>query len=134
MAERRIFSLIKAGADITVISPEITKGIEREKLKGKLKHIPRHYKKGDLKKVFLVISATDSLTINKEVSRDAPSLLNVVDSPDLCNFIVPSVFKRGPLTIAISTSGVSPALSRSIRRELERLYGTEFTRYLKSLI
>jgi precorrin-2 dehydrogenase/sirohydrochlorin ferrochelatase len=60
-------------------------------------------------------------------------LVNVVDTPGLCNFIVPSVIKRGPLTIAISTSGVSPALSRSIRRELEKIYGPEFSEYLKAL-
>jgi precorrin-2 dehydrogenase/sirohydrochlorin ferrochelatase len=59
--------------------------------------------------------------------------VNVVDTPGLCNFIVPSVIKRGPLTIAISTSGVSPALSRSIRRELEKIYGPEFSEYLKAL-
>ncbi len=131
VAERKILTLLKARADITVISPQLTKRLK--KLKGKIKHIPRQYRKGDLKGSFLVIAATDSQAINKKVSEDAPCLVNVVDAPSLCNFIVPAVVRRGPLTIAISTSGVSPALSRSIRKELERLYGPELADYLRSL-
>lgn len=133
VAERKILTLLKAGADITVISPELTKRLENEKLKGRIKHIPRQYRKGDIKSAFLVISATDSQVINKQVSEDAPFLVNVVDAPSLCNFIVPSVIKRGHLTIAISTSGISPALSKSIRKELEKLYGPEFAAFLKSM-
>src|SRR4030065_1234034 len=108
IAERKILVLLKTGANITVISPEITKRIAREKLRGSLKHIPRQYRKGDVKKTFLVIAATDSEEINKKVSEEAPCLVNVVDTPSLCNFIVPSVIQRGLLTIAISTGGVSP--------------------------
>jgi precorrin-2 dehydrogenase/sirohydrochlorin ferrochelatase len=133
VAERKVVSLLKAGSDVKVISPYLTKRIEKEKLRGRIKHIPRQYRKGDLKNAFLVIAATDFPTINDRVSKDAPSLVNVVDIPDLCNFIVPSVMNRGPLNIAVSTSGVSPALSRSIRKELEKLYGPEFNNYLKLL-
>jgi precorrin-2 dehydrogenase/sirohydrochlorin ferrochelatase len=133
VAERKILALLQATADITVISPEITERIRREKIKGRIRHICRQYKKGDLKKVFLVIAATDSARINEKVSREAPGLVNVVDTPDVCNFIVPSVIKRGPLTIAVSTSGISPALSRSIRQELEQYYSKEFSAYLNSL-
>ncbi len=133
VAERKILSLIRTGAEITVISPEITKRIEKEKEKGKIRHIPRHYRRGDLKNSFLVIAATDSRAVNERVSQDSPCLVNVVDTPELCNFIVPSVIHRGPLTIAISTGGVSPAFSRSVRRELERVYGHELSDYLKLL-
>lgn len=133
VAERKVLTLLKTGADITVISPELTKRIETEKLKGSIKHIPRQYKKGDIKKALLVIAATDSQDINKRVSKEALCLVNVVDAPSLCNFIVPSVIKRGPLTIAVSTSGISPTLSKSIRRELEKLYGSEFAEYLRLL-
>ena len=80
-----------------------------------------------------MIAATDSPRLNKLVSDEASCLVNAVDMPSLCNFIVPSVLQRGPLTIAISTSGVSPALSRSIRKEIENMYGTEFSEYLKAL-
>jgi precorrin-2 dehydrogenase/sirohydrochlorin ferrochelatase len=131
VAERKILTLLRAGASITVISPEITKRIGREKLKGRIRHISRQYQKGDVKVAFLVIAATDSHDINKRVAKDAPCLVNVVDTPSLCNFIVPSVIQQGQLNIAISTSGISPALSKSIRKELEKLYGFEFSKYLR---
>jgi precorrin-2 dehydrogenase/sirohydrochlorin ferrochelatase len=133
VAERKIMSLMKVGACIKVISPHLTKRLKKEKTKGKITHLRRQYKKGDLKNVFLVIAATNSPDINKKVSEDASCLVNVVDTPDLCNFIVPSVVKRGSLTFAISTSGISPGLSRSIRKEMEALYRTEFSDYLESL-
>jgi len=133
VAERKVLSLFRAGADVTVISPEITERMKKEKLNGRIKHIQRLYRKGDLKKAFLVIATTDSQEMNRKVSHDAPCLVNVVDAPALCSFIVPSVVKRGPLTIAISTSGISPAFSRSLRKELEKLYGPEFAEYLEFL-
>ena len=133
VAERKILALLKAGADVTVISPEITKRIAGEKLKGRVKHISRQYRRGDSRKAFLVIAATSSQEINRRVSEEAPCLVNVVDTPSLCNFIVPSVIQRGMLTIAISTGGVSPALSKSIRKELQKLYGHEFAEYLRIL-
>ena len=133
IAERKILSLLRAKADITVISPDITARIQREKHKGAIKHINRRYRSGDITSAFLVIAATDSPRLNKLVSDEAPCLVNAVDMPSLCNFIVPSVLQRGFLTIAVSTSGVSPALSRSIRKEIENIYGPEFSEYLKEL-
>lgn len=133
VAERKVLSLLKSGADITVISPELTKRLKEKSLKRAIKHIPRKYKKGDLKNAFLVIAATDSNKTNKKVSEDAPHLINVVDMPSLCNFISPSLVKRGPLTIAISTSGVSPSTAKAVRKELEKLYGAEFGKRLASL-
>lgn len=97
-------------------------------------HVRRNYRKGDIRSAFAVIVATDSEETNRQVATDAARarvLLNVVDNPSLCNFIAPAVVKRGPLTIAISTGGVSPAMARTIRRELERMYGAEFSGYLR---
>jgi len=133
VAERKIRSLLNARADVKVISPHLTKWLEREKVKGSFKHICRFYKKGDLSRAFLVVAATDSKGINEQVSREAPCLVNVVDKPDMCNFIVPSLVQRGHLQFAVSTSGMSPALSRSIRKELEKSYGREFSDYVKLL-
>lgn len=133
VAERKILGLLATGAKVTVVSPGITKRIEREKQKGRLRHICRGYGKNDLKKAFLVIAATDDRDVNERVSLDAPCLVNVVDVPKLCNFIVPSTMQRGPLIIAVSTGGVSPALARLIRKELEKIYGCEFSGYLKAL-
>ncbi len=133
VAERKAVRLLSAGAHVTLISPEITKKIALMKQHRKIRHIARSYRKGDVQGAFLVIAATDSPFVNERVSQDAPCLVNVVDTPHLCNCIVPSTMIRGPLKIAVSTGGVSPALSHSIRAEIEKAYGNEFTRYLQSL-
>ena len=133
VAERKALPLLKSGAKITVISPECTGRLKKEHLRERIKYISRRYKKGDLKNAFLVIAATDSNETNRKISEDAPYLVNVVDKPLLCNFIVPSVVRRGPLTIAVSTSGISPSLARTIRKELEGLYGREFEKHLNHI-
>ena len=136
IAERKCSTLIKTGARITVISPAITKRLAGYREKGLIRHIPRGYKSCDVKTAFIVIAATDSGETNEKVSKDvlaAGKLLNVVDVPSRCNFIVPSVLRRGLLTIAISTGGASPALAKAIRKELQKLYGREYSGYLDRL-
>ncbi len=130
IAERKVLTLIKCGARVKVISPSLTNRLEKLKKKGKIDHIERTYKKGDLKKAFLVIAATSDEDINRDVSINSPCLVNVVDMPEMANFIVPSVVDRNPLIIAISTSGTSPALAKAIRRELETFYNKNFSKYL----
>ena len=131
VAERKILALIDTGADIIVVSPLLTRRLLKEKEKKSIRHISRNYRKKDLINSFLVIAATDSPTVNSKVAREAPALVNVVDVPAECNFIVPSVVKRAPLTIAISTGGASPAFAKTVREELERLYDSGFSEYLK---
>lgn len=134
VAERKVHALIQAGARVTVISPEITKKLQRQKQRGLIRHIARKYSKSYLRGAFLVIAATDSYEENSRIAADAGTIpVNVVDTPELCSFIVPSVVRRGPLTIAISTSGASPALSKAIRKEIERLYPKSFSRYVAEL-
>lgn len=136
VAERKCKSLMKTGTQITVIAPEITKRLRDYKDKGAIKHIGRAYRKGDIASADIVISATGSRETNERVARDAESLhklINVVDTPDLCNFIVPSVFRRGTLSIAVSTGGVSPAFAKEIRKELEKMYGPEMAGKLKAI-
>ncbi len=133
VAERKILSLLRSGASVTVISPDLTAGLTREKERGGFEHRGRGYRKGDLRGAFLAIAATSDEEVNRRVSRDAPCLVNVVDRPELANFIVPSLIQRGPLTIAISTSGASPSAARGMRRELEELYPRETGRYLEFL-
>jgi precorrin-2 dehydrogenase / sirohydrochlorin ferrochelatase len=130
VAERKILSLLKAGAAVTVISPAITPRLNKEKEKKSLTHIARSYRKGDLRGSVLAIAATDDPLVNTRVAKDSPSLVNVVDVPKECSYIAPSVIKRGPLTIAISTGGVSPAFSKTIRQELEKIYGPQIGEYL----
>ena len=130
VAERKVQTLITAGADVTVVSPLLTSRLQKLKEAERIRHISRTYRPGDLKESFLVIAATDSPEVNTKISGEAPGLLNVVDVPFECNFIAPSIVKRGPLVFAISTSGTSPALAKTIRKEIEKLYGTVFSDYL----
>lgn len=133
VAERKVLTLIRAGAVVRVISPDITTTLDKLKKRKLLTHIKRNYKTGDLKDAFIVIAGTSSNEINKRIAQDAKHLVNVIDKPSEGNFIAPSIVKRGPLTIAISTEGISPATSKTIRKELEKLYGAEFTHYLNFL-
>jgi len=129
VAERKIRALLKAGAAVYTISPELTPPLKRLKAAGSIRHSARAYKKGDLKGAWLAIAATSDETINKAVSRDAPFLVNVVDAPELANFIAPAVVQSGPLQIAVSTGGSSPAMAASIRRELDLLFGKDIGQY-----
>ena len=131
VAERKVMALLDTGAHITVISPELTESLRKLRDDRRIVIHEKRYETGDnLKEAFVVIAATSDEEVNVRVARDAQGLLNVVDTPELCNFIVPSVVKRSPLTIAISTDGVSPAFSRTIRKELEHLFGQEIAEYL----
>ena len=122
VAERKVLTLLKAGADVTVVSPLLTSRLRKLKEAKRIRHISRTYRFGDLKDSFLVIAATDSPAVNTKVAEGAPALLNVVDVPFECNFIAPSIVKRGPLVFAISTSGTSPAFAKAVRKEIEKAW------------
>jgi precorrin-2 dehydrogenase / sirohydrochlorin ferrochelatase len=126
VAFRKVEALLANGAIVRVVAPEISRSILR--LQG-LEIRKKQYDKSDLKAAFLVFAATDSQEINKAVSIDALKMnvfCNVVDTPSLCSFIVPSVVEKGPIKIAISTGGVSPALSKKLREELTVAIGNEY--------
>lgn len=131
VAERKVLSLIKAGAEVRVISPRITDRLQKLKDRGLITHVNRTYRTGDVKDAFIVIAGTSSAEVNTKVARESGQLVNVVDPPSEGNFIVPSVVKNGPLTIAISTEGASPAVSKALRREFEKHYGKDFALYLR---
>lgn len=136
VAERKVISLVEAGGEVEVISPEITPKLAEMKSRGVIPHVEREYRPGDLKGAFLVVGATDDSRINSSVFREASSvdaLVNIVDSPEDCNFIVPSVVRRGDLLISISTSGSCPALAKKVREDLEKTYGPEYADFLKLL-
>jgi len=131
VAERKVGTLVDAGAVVTVVSPLLTPRLKAAAARGTFRHLRRRYRKTDVNGAFVVVAATDSPEVNSRVASDAPALCNVVDSADLSNFTVPSSVSRGDLCIAVSTGGVSPALARAIRLELQNLYGPAFGRYLK---
>jgi precorrin-2 dehydrogenase/sirohydrochlorin ferrochelatase len=134
VAERKILSLLEGGAKVTVISPDVTAHIMRLARQRKIKVRQKVYEDGDLSGAFLAYSATDKRGVNLRISREARRkgvLLNVVDVPDLCSFIVPSLVRRGALLIAVSTSGRSPAMAKRIRRQLEEIFGEEYSIFLE---
>ncbi len=133
VAERKVRTLVRAGAVVKVISPAITCSLKSLVQKGHITHVKRPYRKGDIKDAFIVIAGTSSVRTNAIIASDAEHLINVIDTPAEGNFIAPSIVKRGPLTIAISTEGCSPAVSKAVRKELEKLYGNEFSYYLRFL-
>jgi len=133
VAERKVISLLDAGARVVVISPVLTPALKKLSRGKTINYCPKPYEDGDLKGFFLAYSATDNSSVNRKVFNEAKRegiLLNVVDVPKLCNFIVPSVVNRGDLLIAISTSGKSPALAKKIRKHLEREFGEEYAVFL----
>lgn len=129
MAERKTGMLLEHQASVTVISPTLSRGLQHLAEQGAIQTIIRHYQTGDIEEAFLVIAATDDPCINSSIADQRGkkrALINVVDNPDISDFIVPALVRRGDITIAISTAGKSPALARKIRAELEKKYGAEY--------
>jgi len=129
IAEQKVRSLLDADANVTVVSPELTAVLTDLAGAGRIVHIARGYRRGDLVGMTLVYAATDNEELHAQVAQDAHDagvLVNVVDRPRLCDFIVPSIVARGDLLLAVSTSGASPALAKRIRRELEASFGPEY--------
>jgi precorrin-2 dehydrogenase/sirohydrochlorin ferrochelatase len=136
VAERKVKSLLKAGARVKVVSPDLTGALARLKSREKIVHYPRSYRPKDLRGAFLTIAATDDRAINERVFQEATASripVNVVDDPVHSSFIVPSLVKKKDLVVAISTSGRSPALARVLRQKLEKEIGPEYSRFLRLL-
>jgi len=133
VACRKVKSLIAAGAEVTVLSPELTAELNEMQQKCQCNYIARPYQKGDLSGFFLVICATDDADVNEAVAEeaeDAGILANVVDVPELGNFSVPAQVKRGALLLTVSTGGKSPVMAKRLRQELAQQYGEEYGEYL----
>lgn len=144
VAERKIVALAKAGADVTVISPDVTDELAGMAARGEVVLLRKTFEPGDLAsgvsdgatRCMLAIAATDQTEVNRRIHREAQRLgipVNVVDEPQISSFIVPSVVRRGKLVIAVSTGGASPSASRKIAKELEAAYGDEYEIYLDFL-
>ncbi len=121
IAQGKLAALRDAGANITVISPQSTDGIKRAAQRGHITLLQREYKPGDLEGAFIAVAATNVWHVNRQIYEEAEErgvLLNVVDDPDQCTFIAPSIVRRDPITLAISTGGASPALARKMRETL----------------
>ncbi len=129
IACRKVMQLLKAGAKVTVVSPELTSSLNELVEDKKLSHINARFTEEHLLGVVLVIAATNDRSTNRSISelcnkRKVP--VNVVDDPALCTFIMPSIIDRAPVQIAVSTGGVSPVLARLLRAQLETLIPATF--------
>ena len=129
VGERKVLGLIESGARVVLVSPTLTTGLATLVAAGRVEHRARGFRRTDLRGCRVVVAATGRATIDRAVAaaaRRACVLVNAVDRPRACDFILPSVLRRGQLQIAVSTGGRSPALAREIRRRLETLFGPEY--------
>ena len=122
VAARKVALLRQAGAQVTVVSPELGDTLARTAEVGEIEHIPESYSEALLKASVLIIAATDQRKVNEAVAEAAGRLnipVNVVDSQELCTFVMPSIIDRSPVMVAVSTGGSSPVLGRMLRQKLE---------------
>jgi precorrin-2 dehydrogenase / sirohydrochlorin ferrochelatase len=126
----KVEGLLACDADVTLIAPTATPALEALGAERSIAWERRRYVGAtDLEGVFMVIASTDDTEVNIAVYDDAERramLVNVVDVPPLCNFILPAIVRTGPLAIAISTAGASPALAKRMKREVSELFGEEY--------
>jgi precorrin-2 dehydrogenase / sirohydrochlorin ferrochelatase len=128
----KVEGLLACDADVTLIAPAAVDALREHASEGSIRWERREYAGAtDLDGVFLVIAATEQTDVNIAVFGDAERramLVNVVDVPPLCNFILPAIARTGPLAIAISTAGASPALAKRMKREIQNQYGEPYAR------
>jgi precorrin-2 dehydrogenase / sirohydrochlorin ferrochelatase len=128
----KVEGLLACGGEVTLIAPHAEDALAEYASEASIRWERREYAgPSDLEGAFLVIAATDDTDVNIAVFSDAERramLVNVVDVPPLCNFILPAIVRTGPLAIAISTAGASPALAKRMKREIEGQYGEPYAR------
>ena len=133
VAERKINTLVAAQAAVTVISPELTPGLQVLVKSGTIRWWQRTYETGDIEPFFLVFCTANRREVNQKVAREARErgkLVNVADGPEEGNFSLPAQVRRGDLLLTVSTGGQSPALVRKLRQELAERYGPEYEELL----
>jgi siroheme synthase-like protein len=134
VAERKVEGLVAAGASVTIISPAITEGLRRLLTQGAIRHLAREHRSGDLAGYELAFVAMDDPELNVAACREARSRyvwVNSADDPAQCDFILPAVIRRGDLAVALSTGGVSPAVTRAIREELDEYLTADYAVFVQ---
>jgi precorrin-2 dehydrogenase/sirohydrochlorin ferrochelatase len=127
----KVEGLLACGGEVTLVAPSAHDELAALAAEGSIAWERRAYVASDLDGSFLVIAATNDSEVNIAVHEDAESramLVNVVDVPPLCNFILPAIVRTGPLAIAISTAGASPALAKRMKREIAGQFGADYAR------
>ncbi|MDI9570095.1 MAG: bifunctional precorrin-2 dehydrogenase/sirohydrochlorin ferrochelatase [Pseudomonadota bacterium] len=136
VAARKVERLLESGAAVTVVARRVHPLLAELAAEGRIRHTAEDYTTGCLEGAFLVIGATDREEVNDRIAaacRDRGILVNIVDDPGRCDFILPALLTRGSLSIAVATDGKSPALARRLREELEGRFGPEYADYLDLL-
>lgn len=136
VALRKVQTLLHHGALVRIVSPRLDPELKKLIDGETCFWVEKNYSSEDIQEARLVFSCTEIEEVNAQVSRDANALyrlVNVVDDPDKCSFIVPSIMEQGDLKIAVSTGGSSPIVARQVRAELETMYGSEMAEYLTLL-
>jgi siroheme synthase-like protein len=130
VAARKVETLLRVGAQVTVIAPHVGQEIEIwEGREVRLRVERRPYRPGDLEGAVLAFAATDSSAVHAEIVVEAAARgvwLNAADDPEHCSFLMPAVIERGPIAIAVGTGGASPALARRVRDEIAGRIGVEY--------
>jgi precorrin-2 dehydrogenase/sirohydrochlorin ferrochelatase len=129
VAERKARTLLQAGAIVTVISPNLTGTLMSWVQESKIRYVERKYRAGDLIGCRLAFVATGDCEVISVVALEARERgvwVNAADDPPNCDFILPSILRRGDLVVAVATGGASPALSRAIREELESYFSEDY--------
>jgi precorrin-2 dehydrogenase/sirohydrochlorin ferrochelatase len=128
----KVEGLLLCDADVTLIAPDALPALQEYAAEGSISWQRREFAGApDLEGTFLAIAATNRSEVNIRVYEDAEArsmLVNVVDVPPLCNFILPAIVRSGPLAIAISTAGASPALAKRMKREIAGAFGEPYAR------
>ncbi len=122
IAHQKVVGLLRAAAEVTVISPELNPEMRALAVGGSFRHVEREYEPGDLQGYVLAFVATDDRSVNATVAAEGKERrvwVNAVDDPPYCDFIMPGIAQQGDLIVAISTSGKSPAMARKMREEIE---------------
>lgn len=129
VALRKAEGLLDAGAQVTVVSPALHPDLEALAAAGRVKHVAREYRPGDLDGHVLAIVCTDDSSLNAAVAHEGKQRgvwVNAVDDLANCDFIMPSIVRRGDIVVAVSTSAGSPAMARKLREDLQEFLTEEY--------
>lgn len=136
VALRKVRTLLQAGARVLIVSPSLHGELETLAAAGKITWQQENYRPAQLKSIFLALGCSDLPEVNRQLAADCRTrdlLVNIADAPELCNFFFPALVSRGPLSIAVSTEGKSPALARRLRLALEKGFPAAYGDYLHFL-
>jgi precorrin-2 dehydrogenase / sirohydrochlorin ferrochelatase len=129
VGDRKVATLLACGGEVTLVSPTAAPRLVRLAADNSICWKQRPYRSSDVEGMFLVIGATDDEALNRRIHNDAERLnllCNIADRPEICNFVLPAIFRRGDFVMAISTAGKSPAFAKHIRQRLETRFGPEY--------